>query len=80
MASGKAIIVSNKVGCAKDLVKNGINGWIFESNNQRNLKEIIEQIPKKETLKEMGKESNYLIKSWGLEYTSKYILKEWRNI
>ncbi len=31
MASGKAILVSDKVGCAIDLVKNGENGYVFKA-------------------------------------------------
>ena len=33
MACEKAILVSNKVGCAIDLVVNGKNGYIFETGN-----------------------------------------------
>ena len=81
MASGKAILVSDKVGCANDLVRDGINGWIFGSDNQQDLKKVIEKIPQKEALVEMGKESKtVIIKSWGLNSTADFILKEWKNI
>ncbi len=81
MACGKVIIVSDKVGCANDLVRDGINGWIFGSDNQQDLQEKIENIPKKEILVEMGKESkSIIIKNWGLNNTSYSILKEWKNI
>lgn len=33
LASGTPVIVSNKCGCAYDLVKHTLNGLIFESNN-----------------------------------------------
>ena len=33
MAAGRAVIVSNKCGCAVDLVENGKNGFIFEAGN-----------------------------------------------
>ena len=33
MACGKPVLVSEKVGCAIDLVKNGENGFIFKSGN-----------------------------------------------
>lgn len=36
MASGKAVIVSKKVGCAIDLVKEGINGFYFDLNSSDN--------------------------------------------
>jgi len=79
MASGKAIIVSDKVGCGKDLVKNKLNGWIFESGNQQALREIIQNIPLKVTLAEMGKRSRSIIVKWGMADTANCILKEWRN-
>ena len=37
MACGKPVIVSDKCGCANDLVENGINGYIFQSENQSEL-------------------------------------------
>lgn len=37
MAAGLAIIVSDKVGCAPDLVEDGINGYIFSSGNSQSL-------------------------------------------
>ena len=80
MASRRTIIVSNKVGCGKDLVRNGINGWIFESENKQALRELIEKIPSREALGKMGETSNEIIKNWGLEVTANCILKEWRNI
>ena len=80
MASGKAIIASTKVGCGKDLVKNNLNGWIFESDNLEELREVIEKIPSKESLIKMGKESRRIIINWGIANTANCILKEWKNI
>lgn len=37
MACAKAVIASNKVGAATDLIQNGQNGYIFESTNQTDL-------------------------------------------
>ena len=79
MASGNAIIVSDKVGCGIDLVKNNINGWIFENGNQQALREIIEKVSSKELLKKMGEESRQIISNWGITQTANCILKEWRN-
>ena len=79
MVCGKVIIISNKVGCAEDLIKVGVNGWVFESTKQPQLKQIIEKIPKKSTLKKMGAESRQIIENWKLEITAQNILKEWAN-
>jgi len=37
----KAILMSDKVGCVVDLIKNNENGFIFKSNNLDDLKEKI---------------------------------------
>lgn len=37
MASSRPVIVSDKCGCAADLVENGINGFVFESGNLQQL-------------------------------------------
>jgi glycosyltransferase involved in cell wall biosynthesis len=37
MASGRAVIASNRVGGARDLVTEGINGWIFDVGNREQL-------------------------------------------
>ncbi|NOZ34236.1 MAG: glycosyltransferase family 4 protein [Chlorobi bacterium] len=47
MACGNAVLVSDKVGCAIDLVKNNENGFIFNSKNIDDLKEKISDIVKK---------------------------------
>lgn len=77
MACGKAIIVSNKVGCAADLINVGINGWVFESNDQEQLRNVMEKIQEKKTLEIMGVESRKIIENWKLEITAEKILKEW---
>jgi len=37
MAAGKAILVSDRCGCAIDLVKNGENGYIFKAGDEQDL-------------------------------------------
>lgn len=65
MACGKAVLVSDKVGCAVDLVKNGENGYVFESEN---LPDLIEKIKlMKNKTKTFGKKSNEIIKNWSFE-------------
>jgi glycosyltransferase involved in cell wall biosynthesis len=41
MASGRAVIASSKAGGARDLIRSGENGWIFESGNRSALEEIL---------------------------------------
>jgi len=68
MASGKAIVASDKVGCAVDLIQEGINGYIFKSNNQQDLLEkLILMSSSKEQLAIMGNKSFELIQDWSFE-------------
>ena len=79
MASSKAIIVSDKVGCAKDLVLSGVNGWVFKGGDKKELQLLIQNLPAKEVLVEMGRESKRIIENWDLGITADYILKEWKS-
>ncbi len=62
MACGKPILTTNKVGCAIDLVKPGVNGYIFEAGNLLDLiKKIQIALPKAE---EFGNASLDIIAKW----------------
>jgi glycosyltransferase involved in cell wall biosynthesis len=65
MACGKAVLVSDKVGCAVDLVESGKNGYIFCSNDLEDLKEKIESFENKFDI--FGKYSSEKIKNWSFE-------------
>ena len=68
MASCKAVVASDKVGCAVDLVQEGVNGYIFKSNNQQDLLEkLILMSSSKEQLAIMGNKSFELIQDWSFE-------------
>ncbi|TBO42200.1 glycosyltransferase family 1 protein [Pedobacter kyonggii] len=77
MASGKPVLVSDKCGCAIDLVKNGKNGYIFEHHNIEDLKDKLALlISNKPQLKAMGEESPLLIKDWSINMQCAAILNE----
>lgn len=67
MAAGLPVIVSERCGCASDLVKEGRNGLIFDPLNEEALAKMMTQIAMmpKSVLAEMGKVSQELIESWG---------------
>lgn len=68
MASGRAILVSDSVGSAKDLVENDRNGFIFQTSNTEDFVEKISKFVKnKELIINMGKQSAYLISEWSYE-------------
>jgi len=65
MACGLPIIVSNKVGCAIDLVKDNENGFIFESDNLESLVNKIEKfIIDPGIIKAFENRSQEIIKEW----------------
>lgn len=77
MAAGKAILVSDRVGCATDLVKEGVNGAIFEAGNISSLKiKLTSLLEKPENLNEMGKQSANEIKKWSIEKQAEIIINE----
>lgn len=68
MASGRAVLVSNKCGCAVDLVDDGMNGYVFASNDMQDLQGKMDLMAAdKERLKEMGEHANRKIESWSFE-------------
>lgn len=68
MACSRAVLVSNKCGCATDLVKNDINGYIFEIGNEQQLVEIIKKLPdQRNQLISMGESSYKSIQNWNFE-------------
>lgn len=65
MACNKAILVSDKVGCAVDLVQNNENGFIFKSNN---IDDLVKKITLyKNNLISFSKQSYIKIHSWTFE-------------
>jgi glycosyltransferase involved in cell wall biosynthesis len=41
MASGRPVIASSRVGGARDLVAEGVNGWSFEADNRQQLSSVL---------------------------------------
>ena len=68
MASGKAVLVSDNCGAAIDLVKNGVNGFIFRSGDETDLTDKMAQFLEPQTdLQKMGKASLEIIRNWNYE-------------
>ncbi len=66
MACSRAILVSDKVGCSIDLVKNNYNGYIFEAQNSENLIHLLDNSDKTKA-KEFGSNSKNIISKWSFE-------------
>lgn len=62
------IIISDKVGTAKDLVKDKKNGYIFQCGNIKDLSEKMNKLIKNSKLrKKMGKESLKIVSKWNFK-------------
>jgi glycosyltransferase involved in cell wall biosynthesis len=69
MASGLPVLVSNRCGCARDLVHAGVNGWTFDPGDVAALTDLlfrVSTIPDSMRLK-MGLASQTIIEQWGPE-------------
>jgi len=65
MACGKAVLVSDRVGCATDLVRNNYNGLIFKSNDLSGLTLCLRELTlSKRLLDEYGENSWRIINDW----------------
>ena len=64
MACGKAVIVSDRVGCAVDLVKSGENGYVFRSGDRDELIEKMSRTLDVSVARSMGLNSRDRIASW----------------
>ncbi|WP_245580873.1 glycosyltransferase family 4 protein [Daejeonella oryzae] len=80
MACGKAIVASDKVGSAIDLVKPGENGYIFKSGNLKDLQEKLEHlITSKSLLHEYGLRSSEIISDWNFYRIASVIEQTLKN-
>ena len=78
MASGLPVLVSNRCGCAMDLVKDGVNGFTFDPHNVEQLASLMFKLStlnslagrseaKTAPLSTLGAASREIISSWGPE-------------
>ncbi len=74
MANGKSIIVSDKCGCAKSLVVQNLNGFVFQSQNMIELKQCLLKMVELNSLdNKMGLESIRIINEFTFEKIAKVI-------
>lgn len=68
MNASTAIIASDKVGAASDLVRDEVNGFVFQSENLGSLIQVLKKaLSSKEKLRKMGKQSLRIISKWNYE-------------
>jgi glycosyltransferase involved in cell wall biosynthesis len=65
MNAGCAILASDRVGAARDLVREGVNGAIFPAGSVQALAEALRRLlAEPERLAEMGRQSLAMIRDW----------------
>jgi glycosyltransferase involved in cell wall biosynthesis len=69
MASGLPVLVSNRCGCATDLVQEGVNGFTFDPYSVEAIAHAMQRVWQMEDgeLKKMGAQSARIITNWGPE-------------
>ena len=68
MNAGKAVVVSDEVGCQPDLVIDGVNGRVFPARNVAALRAVLEHlVAEPEALRQMGLRSLERINQWSFE-------------
>ena len=68
MNAGRAVIVSDQVGCATDLVRNGKNGFIFKAGDVSALAIALETSMRDGLrTQQMGEASRRIVEHWGFE-------------
>jgi 1,2-diacylglycerol 3-alpha-glucosyltransferase len=66
MASGLPVLVSNRCGCARDLVYEGVNGFTFDPQNVEELADCMQKVSASGfPLSSFGLESRRIIEDWG---------------
>jgi glycosyltransferase involved in cell wall biosynthesis len=68
MAAGLPVIVSENCGCVPELVHSGVNGFIFNPENEQDLSDIMCHITKNESiLEKMALKSKEIISSFDVD-------------
>lgn len=68
MNAGRAVIVSDQVGCGPDLVRNSYNGFVFKAGDAGDLHRVLRKtLDDPEECRVMGERSRVIINRWGFE-------------
>lgn len=71
MCMGKAVIVSSHVGCASDLVDNGVNGLVFEAGEVQALTNALrEALSDRERLRQWGEAGREIVRRYDYAHTT----------
>ncbi|WP_114936908.1 glycosyltransferase family 4 protein [Mucilaginibacter endophyticus] len=80
MAASRPVLVSDKCGCAIDLVDSGINGEMFEAGSRSSLIQKLSLLLENKTgLSNLGNNAKAKVTSWSFEIQAETILKTLKN-
>jgi glycosyltransferase involved in cell wall biosynthesis len=69
------LVISHLSGCADDLVKHGVNGYVFQTGNSQEIANYLNILSNNPTQRlEMGKESLRIINEYSIEKTAQGII------
>jgi glycosyltransferase involved in cell wall biosynthesis len=67
MAAGLPLLISNVIGCQHDLVRNGVNGYLFDPNDMTQLAALMARVAENSERGTMGEASRIIIRHWDLD-------------
>jgi glycosyltransferase involved in cell wall biosynthesis len=68
MNAGRAVVVSDQVGCGPDLVRKGENGYVFQAGDIAGLRQaLVNLLSDPQKCRAMGQKSLEIINTWGIE-------------
>jgi glycosyltransferase involved in cell wall biosynthesis len=75
MASGRPVIASSRVGGARDMIQEGVTGWVFEAGNKDELSRVLQTAIQsgRAHLLEMGDAAQKMSQLWSTEASAKAI-------
>jgi glycosyltransferase involved in cell wall biosynthesis len=75
MASARPVIASSRVGGARDLVQDGVTGWVFESRNPDDMSRVLRTALScgRDGLRRMGDNAQQLSALWSTEAAAQAI-------
>ena len=79
MACGRTVIVSDKAGCARDLVADQQTGYVHKADSQMSLLEAMQKCNNRERLLVKGHHCSRFIDQWSCEQLASNIAKKIRS-
>jgi 1,2-diacylglycerol 3-alpha-glucosyltransferase len=71
LAAGLPVIVSNRCGCAGDLIAHGVNGFLFDADREEELTDFLWRVD------QWGSQERAFAGHWSEELISRYSLQSW---